>query len=75
MHKSIEVAKKLDIATKLLTIAVSGLASANRGNPFISKSQAMTRINEVNAYRKRLALQKIEAEYFEAMDYDLEVML
>ena len=49
------IAKKMDSANKLLKIAKAGLSSANRGNPFISKSDAMARINSVRKYRGQLS--------------------
>ena len=51
------LANKMDSASKLM--AVVGLASANKGNPFISKSDAMKRINEVRIYQKKLSSAKM----------------
>jgi len=57
MNKRIKViAQKRDQADKAMKIAKQGLSQANKRNPFISKSQAMTRINEVKKWQKQLAV-------------------
>lgn len=50
------IARKMDSASKLMAIAVIGLASANKGNPFISKGDAMARISSVRKYQKQLSM-------------------
>ena len=58
-QRILQLAKKMDSANKLLEIAKVGLSSANRGNPFITKSDAMARINSVRNYQRQLSVAKI----------------
>lgn len=49
------ISRKLNAAHQALEIAKAGLRSANKKNPFWSKSQAMKEINRLRKYNNQLA--------------------
>jgi len=49
------IAKKLAAVDKALLIAAAGLSSANRKNPFWSKSDAMKTLNQLRKMKKQLS--------------------
>lgn len=50
-----DIAKKLDGNKKAMDIAIQGLTSANKGNIFWNKSDAMLTINQLRKQNKQLA--------------------
>lgn len=49
------IAKKLTSIDEAMAIAVNGLRSANKKNPFWNKSQAMKEINRLRKIKNQLA--------------------
>lgn len=56
MKRIRNIAKKLDQNKKAMDIAKKGLASANRKNPFWSKSEAMRTMNFLRKQNRQLAI-------------------
>jgi len=50
-----KIAKKMDLARAMHNVAIAGLSSANRSNPFWNKSKAMKRLNEIRKYQRQLS--------------------
>lgn len=51
----VQIGKKMDMVNVLMTVAKSGLSSANKNNPFWSKSDAMSRLNSLRAMQRKLS--------------------
>ena len=53
--RTARIAKKLDSVNSALEIATDGLRSANKKNPFWSKSDAMKELNRLRKIKNQLA--------------------
>ena len=49
------IAKKIDSINSAMQVALDGLRSANKKNPFWSKSQAMKEVNRLRKVKRQLA--------------------